>query len=78
MKIYMFQNDNRTTFKFRYGFTPNRQGGNLPAAGAPWALIKELDIGAAGGLTTKSPGVSAILDSVDTKGFHLATTNPLA
>ena len=27
----MFQSGNRTTFKFRYGFTPNRQAGNLPA-----------------------------------------------
>lgn len=77
MKIFMFQSGNRTTFKFRYGFTPNRQAGNLPAEGAPWALLKELDIGAAGGLTTKSPGISAILDSVQTKGFHLSITNPL-
>jgi len=40
--------------------------------------MKELDIGAAGGLTTRSPGIGAILDSVHTKGFHLATANPHA
>lgn len=77
MKIYMFQTNNRTTYKFRFGFTPNRLGTNLPAAGVPWMLVKEFDIGAAGGLTTKSPGVGAILDSVDAKGFHVATTDPL-
>lgn len=76
MKIFVFQSGNRTGFKFRFGATPNRQGANLPAAGAPWTLVKELDIGAAGGLTKNSPGIGPMLDDVQTKGFHVASTNP--
>lgn len=76
MKIFVFKCGNPTGYKFRFGFTPNRQGSNLPTAGLPWTLVKELDIGAAGGLTTRTPGIGAILDDVQTKGFHVGNSNP--
>lgn len=77
MKIYAFQSGNRTGFKFRFGFTPNSQGSNLSPAGLPWTLASELDIGAAGGLTAKTPGVGNILDDIQTKGFHLGNVKPV-
>ncbi len=76
MKIYVFQSGNRTGFKFKFGFTPNREGSNLPADGAPWTPLKMLDIGAAGGLKHNSPGISPILDGIQTKGFAVSNVNP--
>ena len=76
MKIYVFQSGNRTGFKFKFGFTPNSAGHNLPPAGAPWTAVKTLDVGSAGGLKHNSPGVAAILDGIQTKGFAVGNAVP--
>jgi len=76
MKIYVFQSGNRTGFKFKFGFTPNSAGSNLPPAGAPWTLLKTLDLGSAGGLKHNSPGVAPILDGIQTKGFAVGNVTP--
>jgi hypothetical protein len=77
MKVYVFQSGNRTGFKFKFGFTPNSEGSNLPTAGAPWTLVKTLDVGSAGGLKHNSPGVGPILDGIQTKGFADANAAPV-
>ena len=76
MKIYVFQSGNRTGFKFKFGFTPNSQGSNLPGDGAPWTLVKAIDVGAAGGLKHSSPGMPAILDAIQARGYSVGNVNP--
>jgi hypothetical protein len=68
----------RLTFSFRsdkdstiFGYTSQREGGNLPMDFAPWRALGELAIQAGEPLAGVSGGATAVLDGIAHDGYFL-------
>jgi hypothetical protein len=68
MKVYMFHSGKNHEM---YGFTPDKNGANLPADLAPWTKHSELDVNLGEPPRTGVP-TEDILDGIKRDGFLVA------